>query len=145
MRKVSAAAILAIALVAATLDLLGSPQRNREPLTNQAVVKLLGAGLSEDIVVRMVKTLPGNYALGPDDLVELKKAGASNEIIKAMMERQPPAAPAPADPAPGPAAAIDGAAPAPAKSPARPVEGTAPNVPFEPGLYAQRKGGFARI
>jgi len=62
-----------------------------------------------------------------------------------MMERQPTAAPAPADPVPGAAAAIDSAAPAPAKSPARPVEGTAPNVPFEPGLYAQRKDGFGRI
>src|SRR2546425_145808 len=62
-----------------------------------------------------------------------------------MMERQPPAVPAPADPAPGPAAAIDSAAPAPAKSSARPVGGTAPNVPFEPGLYAQGKDGFARV
>jgi hypothetical protein len=80
----------------------------QEPLTNESIVKLVKAGLSEDMIVSMVNAQPAKYSLNTDDIVALKTAGVSEKIIVAMVTRS--AAPAPAAP-PTPAAAPAPAAP----------------------------------
>ena len=45
------------------------------PLTNADVLKLKGAGLSDQFIIDKIKAYPGNYHLDVNDLVELKKAG----------------------------------------------------------------------
>jgi len=69
-------------------------------LTNDGVIRMVKAGLGEDLVVSMIKSQPARYATGPDDVIALKSAGVSDKVIAAMIELMaPPAAvavPAPA-------------------------------------------------
>lgn len=59
----------------------------QDVLNNDSVIKLVGAGLSEDMVVNVVNTQPGKYSLNPDDLIALKKAGVSEKVISAMLAK----------------------------------------------------------
>lgn len=59
----------------------------QEPLTDDSIIKLVRAGLSEDLIVQTVNSQPGKYALGADDIVALKRAGVSDKIIGAMLRR----------------------------------------------------------
>ena len=73
-------------------------------LTNDSIMKMVKAGLGEDIVLSSVHSQPGRYSTGADDLIALKSAGVSDKIIAAMMNGGGGAAPAAAA-APAPAAA----------------------------------------
>jgi hypothetical protein len=75
----------------------------QEPLTNDAVVKLVKAGLSEELIVQMIGTQPGNYKLSADDVLSLKNQGVSDRIIAAMLNKG--AGPTPGRPAAEPAPA----------------------------------------
>ena len=84
------------------------------PLTNEDILKLKDAGLSEQVIVDKIAASPANYRLEADDLVALKKAGISDAIISAMMHAQAsapasaptaqpaPSGPPPSEPAPAP-------------------------------------------
>lgn len=91
-----------------------------EVLDNAAIVRMVRAGLSTDIVVMKIERTAGRYDLSADGLIALKNAGVADSVIKAMMtkaESAPPAPPAsPTPPAP-PAAAQ----PATAAQPADPT------------------------
>jgi hypothetical protein len=79
-------------------------QQSGQPLTNDSIVKLVKAGLSEDTVVSIVNTQPGKYSLGADDIMALKKAGLPQKVIAAMLNKSPAGQPAPsqnAKPKPG--------------------------------------------
>ena len=56
-------------------------------LTNDAIIKMVKAGLGEDIVLSSIKAQPGNYTTGADDLIALKKAGVTDKIIAAMIAK----------------------------------------------------------
>jgi hypothetical protein len=72
------------------------------PLTKDQVIQMWKAGLSEDVILARVNAEPAPMKLSADDLIALKQAGVTDNIIKAMLA--PAAASAPA-PAPDPAAA----------------------------------------
>jgi len=55
-----------------------------EALDNDAVVKMILAGLKEDTVTRVVQTRPGKYVLTPDALAGLKAAGVPPSVLSAM-------------------------------------------------------------
>lgn len=59
----------------------------QDVLDNQAIIKLVKAGLSEDIIVSLIKTREGRYSTGPDDLVALKAAGVPDSVISAIVHR----------------------------------------------------------
>ncbi len=59
----------------------------QEPLTNDSVVKMVKAGLSEDVIVSMVKTQPAKYTLTPEQLITLKSAGVPDRVVAAMVEK----------------------------------------------------------
>jgi hypothetical protein len=61
--------------------------RGQEPLTNDSVVKLVKAGLSEDVILSMVKGQPAKYTVTPDDLIALKNAGVPDKVVAAMVEK----------------------------------------------------------
>jgi hypothetical protein len=71
----------------------------QESLSNDSVLKLVKAGLSEDLIVQTVNSQPGKYALGADDIVALKQAGVSDKIIGAMLKKNE--APVAGKPTPG--------------------------------------------
>jgi hypothetical protein len=77
-------------------------QQSGQSLTNGTIVKLVNAGLGEETIVSMVNTQPGNYSLGADDIIALKKAGVPEKVISAMVNKSSaPAMAAPAAPTPG--------------------------------------------
>jgi hypothetical protein len=63
---------------------LSAPQ---EVLTNVSVEKLAKSGLSDDVIVNIVKTQPANFDLSVDGLLALKNDGVSDRIIEAMTAR----------------------------------------------------------
>lgn len=64
-----------------------SEKQPAKPLTNDSIVKLVVAGLGEDTIVKIVGTQQGDYSLGPDNIIALKRAGVSERIITAMLTR----------------------------------------------------------
>lgn len=76
-------------------------------LNNDSIAKMTKAGLGDDVILSMIKGQPGNYAIDPDTVIQLKGAGLSEKVIGAMVEKNvtnsapsttPTAAPAKAAP-----------------------------------------------
>lgn len=61
----------------------------QETLTNESVIKLVKSGLAENLIVSMVNSQPGKYALDVDHVLELKKAGVSDAVLAAMVTKSP--------------------------------------------------------
>jgi hypothetical protein len=60
----------------------------QQVLDNGAVLKLLKSGVTESIILAMVRNQPGTYSLAADDVIKLKNAGVPDVIVAAMIERQ---------------------------------------------------------
>jgi hypothetical protein len=92
---------LLLLVVTAALLLTPTAGYSQGALTNDSIVKLVKAGLGEEVVLSMVNLQPAQYELTPDALIALKKEGVSDKVIAAMLSKAPsPAAqPAPAQPA----------------------------------------------
>jgi hypothetical protein len=95
-------------------------------LDNDGIVKMVKAGLGDDVIVSMISAQPGNYTVTPDAMVQLKQDGVSDKVINAMIAKfastSPSTAPASASapssgPAPPPATASAQAQPALATGP----------------------------
>lgn len=56
-------------------------------LTNAAIIKLVRAGFKEKTVIAIIRTRPAQFELAPDQLIELKKNGVSENIILQMLAR----------------------------------------------------------
>lgn len=97
----------------------------QKPLNNDSIIWLVQAGLGEDTIITMVKTQAGHYMLGASDILTLKKAGVSEKVIKAMLDKSASAA--------SPAAH------------AQPISDPAPPIPSEIGLYAFSDKAMQRI
>lgn len=57
----------------------------QETLTNDSVIKLLKAGLSEELVLTTINSSPGNFDTSVNALIALKKAGAGDKVVSAMI------------------------------------------------------------
>jgi len=82
------------------LAILAAPvsfaQTTGNVLTNADVVKMMKAGLPESIIVRVIQTSRTDFSATPAGLIELKKHGASETILGAVLDSQAgPAYPAP--------------------------------------------------
>ena len=53
-------------------------------MTNDSVLRMHAAGLSDDLIVQTIQTQPGRYDTDPDTLIALKKVGLSDTILSAM-------------------------------------------------------------
>jgi hypothetical protein len=100
-------------------------------LTVDGVISLVGAGISDDLIIAKIQKSGQTFDLSTDDMVRLKKAGASDTVMKAMMS--PP-------PAPAAVSAVPGASPNAAVAPPADV---APNpVAENPNMGKLKKEGF---
>lgn len=54
-------------------------------LGNESIIKLVRAGLGEDVITVMIATQPGNYSVDPESIIALKQAGASDKVISAIL------------------------------------------------------------
>src|SRR5712671_3883232 len=72
-----------------------APQAVDGPLTsskasamnNESVLKMVKAGLGDDLVIQTINTQPGQYVTDADSLVTLKTAGVSDRVITAMINK----------------------------------------------------------
>jgi len=55
-------------------------------LTNDSIVRLTQADISQETILHAVSTQPGSYALGVDDIIALKQAGVSDRVLDAMLD-----------------------------------------------------------
>ncbi len=91
-------------LLLASCSLLAAQQ----VMNNDSVIKLVKAGLSDDLIVSTINGSPGAYDTSADAIIALKTAGASDKVIAAIIAKTA----APAMPAPAPAAAAGPVRPA---------------------------------
>jgi hypothetical protein len=95
-------------------------------LNNDGVIKLVKAGLSDDLIVNTINAQPSNFDVSPDGIIALKTAGASDKVVSAVVAKAA-ASPASPAPAPAPVAAPAPLAPAAPTAPAAPAAMAAPN------------------
>jgi hypothetical protein len=70
----------------------------QQEMNNAAVIKLLKAGLSDDLIVTTIEASPGKYDTSADALTALRNAGADSKVISAVLMKSapgPPPSPAP--------------------------------------------------
>lgn len=88
--------VLAIAVVSLCPALIA-----QQTLNNESVIKLVKAGLTDDLILSTVNASPGAYDTSADGLIALKTAGVSDKVVAALVVRasaptpgaQPTAAP----------------------------------------------------
>jgi hypothetical protein len=56
-------------------------------MSNDSVVKMVKAGLSDELIVQTIGSQPGQYSTDADSLVALKQAGVSEIVIRAMINK----------------------------------------------------------
>lgn len=81
--------LIATLLTLSVLAVSAAAQKASEPLlTNASVVKLVKAGFKEKTVIAIVSNRPNIFDLDPEQLIELKRQGVSENIILAMLATQ---------------------------------------------------------
>lgn len=59
----------------------------QQAMNNDAVIKLVKAGLSDDLIVSTINASPGSYDVSADGIIALKKAGATDKVITAIVAK----------------------------------------------------------
>ncbi len=95
-------------------------------LNNDAIIKLLKAGLSDDVIVTIINGSPGIYDTSVDGVIALKTGGAGDKVLAAILTKAN---------APAPIAATSVAPAAPVAA-----DPNDPTSPHEPGLYLMVNG-----
>lgn len=66
-----------------------------QALNNDAVIKLVKAGLSDDLIVSTINAQPGTYDTSTDGLIAFKTAGVSDKVVAAIVAKAEAAQKAP--------------------------------------------------
>lgn len=70
-----------------------SDAQKEEVLTNDLIIRMLKAGIDEDVIIAKIQKTRDNFDLSTDGLIALKQAGASSRLIQFMMDPSKPPAP----------------------------------------------------
>ena len=65
----------------------------QQALNNDSVIKMVKAGLTDDVIVATINATSGAYDTSPDGLIALKQAGVSDKVIAAIVAKGPGSAP----------------------------------------------------
>jgi hypothetical protein len=110
------------------------PATGVAPLSVDDIVKLTKEGISEDVLAAKIKKNGRAFDLSPDELVELKRLGVTDNVIKLLLDPTQPYVPPPPPPPPAPQPAPLAPKPVvPGKK--YPEDPYASRIPPEPGLY----------
>ena len=66
----------------------------QQALNNDAIIKLVKAGLSDDLIVTTIDASPGSYDTSANGLIALKKANVSDKVVAAIVRKASGVAPA---------------------------------------------------
>ncbi len=116
-----------IVLIAAALILAAFGQ---EPLNNEGVIKLVKSGLTEELIMNVIRQQPGAYALGANELIALKDAGVSEKIINTMLSKGRP---------------DGGGAAGPAGDPSKPAMTGSRTSITDPGLFYKKGNEYLEL
>jgi hypothetical protein len=109
----------------------------KSSLTIEDIVKLVKAGLSENVIIEDIKKSGKAFDLSPDQIIALKESNVSDRIIEVMLDPSKADTLAPA--APASSAPV---APAPAAATSQPAEA---ELPTEVGVYAKEEGQWVEV
>ena len=59
---------------------------NKEPLSTEDIKKMARAGLSDDVIIQQIDATKSTFYLSSADIVDMKKAGASQRVISYMVQ-----------------------------------------------------------
>lgn len=79
---------IALLLVALCIPLVA-----QQAMTNDGIIKLVKAGMSDDLILTTINAAPANYDTSANALVALKSAGASEKVISAILSKANPGVP----------------------------------------------------
>ena len=65
----------------------------QQALNNDSIIKMVKAGLTDDVIVATINANSGAYDTSPDGLIALKQAGVSDKVIGAIVAKGPGSAP----------------------------------------------------
>lgn len=77
------------ALFLVCLGVLSASAQQLKPhfLTNDTVMQMKAAGMSDELIITTIHTQAGVYTTGIEDILALKKAGLSDGVIEAMEQQ----------------------------------------------------------
>lgn len=85
--SMAARACLVLALVGFGVASDSRASQGEDVLTNQDVVKMVGAKLGDEVIIAKIREAPrADFQLSVDDLVGLRNSGVSEQVIHAMLE-----------------------------------------------------------
>jgi hypothetical protein len=58
-----------------------------EALTNETLIKLVKAGLRDEVIIAMINNEPGRYPVNPRAVIAMKEAGVSDNVIAAIVNK----------------------------------------------------------
>lgn len=67
--------------------------QKQEVLTNDSIIRLLKAGIDEDLIIAKVQKTKHSFDLSTDGLIALKQSGATSRLIQFMMDPSKPPTP----------------------------------------------------
>ena len=85
MKRLFAAALLSVSILSVSAD---AQQSAESLLTNTSVVKLVKAGFKDKTIIAIISSRPNVFDLVPEQLIQLKRQGVSENIILAMLATQ---------------------------------------------------------
>lgn len=88
MRVKSLMVYMVISILTANLLVDKVTAEEKEVLTNNTIIKMVNAKLSENIIINKIRGSKTDFDLSIDGLIKLKQAGISDNIINAMQNPQ---------------------------------------------------------
>ena len=85
MKKVACLTLVSAALFCFVSNRVFSQQSPEDQLTNASVVKLVKAGFKDKTIISIINSRPNRFNLETEQLIKLKHAGVSENIILAML------------------------------------------------------------
>lgn len=73
-------------LIGLTMGVRVSAQQSMAPLTVDDIVKMTKVHLAEDVIISQLRKKAKPFTLSPDEMITLKSAGASDDVIRVMLD-----------------------------------------------------------
>lgn len=80
--------LLAAISLCVSLFVIDAHAQQQAPLTNESVVKLVKAGFKEKTIIAIINNRPSVFNLDPEQLIQLKRQGVSENVILSMLASQ---------------------------------------------------------
>ena len=123
---------------------VGAAQPARStPLSAEEVVQMSQGGVSEELIITSIKKNGKPFDLNTEEILELRKSGVSDTVIKFLLDPSQPYSP------PAPPAKPPDLPPAPPPKPVSakkyPEDAYASRVPPDPGLYSFPQDSLLKV